>query len=290
MLSPCVGERETFIKKEKGYIGSMIRILNFKDFNTLNESIRIEKIDPSYYEKETVTSLPYSKYLKENRNDFLKKITKISEDIGIKPIWLLHTIFDLSKFDPKKQDKHTGAVGLLSFFPEILREFIDSENGKNFTANDVLEMTNVDQLDLVNSYYKTWIESMDLKSPIIPGDFAALTFYPAVIKKDWDWQFPEYVVDRNYEMFKSFPNVGGITKKDYYDYIDKIFESEKEYTDDNTKLFGNFTGTFVSPSLYKTKKPLEYYKDLILTKEDPLLNAQAQQEDLENAEKNKQKE
>lgn len=267
----------------------MIRILNFKDFSRIDESIKVEKIEPSYYENETVTSLPYSKYLKENRNAFLKKLVKMSEDLGVKPIWFLHTIFDLSKFDPKKQDKYTGAVGILSFFPEILKEFVNPETGKNFTANDVSQMSNVDQLDLVNSYYKNWIEAMDLKSPIVPGDFAALTFYPGVIKKDWDWEFPEYVVDRNSEMFKSFPNVGGITKKDYYDYIDKILQNEKEYEDDNTKLFGNFTGTFVSPSLFKTKKPLEYYKDLILTKEDPLMNAQVQQQDLENTEKNKQK-
>jgi hypothetical protein len=186
----------------------MTRILNFKDFSRLNESVRVEKIDPAYYKNETVTSLPYSKYLKENRNDFLKKLVKISEELGIKPIWLLHTIFDLSKFDTKKQDKYTGAVGLLSFFPEILREFMDSENGKNFNANEVLQMSNIDQLDLINSYYKNWIESMDLKSPIVPGDFAALTFYPAVIKKDWEWEFPGYVVDRNFEMFKNFPNKG----------------------------------------------------------------------------------
>jgi hypothetical protein len=266
----------------------MIRILNFKDFNSLNESIRIEKIDPSYYSNETVTSLPYSKYIKENRNSFLKKLVKISEDLGIKPIWLLHTIFNESRFDPKKADKYTGAVGLLSFFPEVLKNLIHVDTGKIITPNDVLQMSNVDQLDLINGFYKNWIEAMELKSPVNPGDFAALTFYPGVIKKDWKWEFPDYVVQKNSEMFKKFPNPGGKTKKDYYDYINQKFEYDGEYDDNNEKILGKFTGAFVDPSLFRSKKPLEYYKDLILTKEDPALNAQVQAQDAEVTQTNKQ--
>ena len=41
---------------------------HLKDFKNffLSESIRIEKMDPSTYEKETVTSLPYVKKIEEN--------------------------------------------------------------------------------------------------------------------------------------------------------------------------------------------------------------------------------
>jgi len=184
----------------------MIRILNFNDFNLLKESLRVERIDPSYYEKETVTYLPYSKYIKDSRNAFLKKLVKISEDLEINPLWILHTIFYLSKFDPKKQDKHTGAVGILSFFPEILKDFINSETGKSITPQDVLEMSSVEQLDLLNTFYKNWIELTGLKSPILAGDFAALTFYPGVINKDMEWEFPDYVIEKNSDMFKNFDN------------------------------------------------------------------------------------
>lgn len=267
----------------------MIHILKFQQFSKINESIRIEKMDPSFYERETVSSLPYSKYIGENRNAFLKKLVKVSDDLDIQPIWLLHTIFHNSKFDPEKIDKQTGAVGLLSFFPEVVKEFIDTETGKNLTSNDILEMSNVDQLDLIHSIYKSWIDNLNLDKPLAPGDFASLTFYPAVIKKDWEWEFPEYIIEKNQDMFSNFPNPGGKTKKNYYDYIDQIFRNEDEFTDVNDSILGQLRGVFVSPGLLRTKKPLEYYKDLIASKEDPYMSKEIQQQDTESTEKHKQK-
>lgn len=247
-------------------------------------------MDPSFYEKETVSSLPYSKYMVENRNAFLKKLVKISEDLGIQPIWLLHTIFHNSKFDSGKIDRQTGAVGILSFFPEVVKEFIDTETGKNITSNDIIEMSNIDQLDLVHSIYKSWIDNLSLDKPLIAGDFAALTFYPAVIKKDWEWEFPDYIMEKNRDMFNNFPIPGDKTKKNYYDYIDQIFRNEDEFTDVNDSILGQLRGVFVSPGLFRTKKPLEYYKNLVELKEDPYMEKEIQKQDTESTETHKQKE
>jgi hypothetical protein len=263
---------------------------HLKDFKNffLSESIRIEKMDPSTYEKETVTSLPYVKKIEENREAFLKKLCKISEELEINPIWLLHTIFHESRFDPKYKDQMSHGVGLISFLPIVLKSFIDDQTGKVITPNDVLQMSNVDQLDLVSSFYKTWFEKMKLKKPIVPGDFAAITFYPDVIKKDWEWEFPEYVVNLNIEMFKKFPSGIGRTKKDYYEYIERILDSESEQEDSDDYILGNFGGAFAFPETYGNKKPLEYYKDLLFEIQNPADNKGLQAQDIENTEKSKQ--
>jgi len=260
---------------------------DFKNFS-LFETVRIEKMNPSTYEKETVTTLPYVDKIEENRQLFLKKLCKISEELDIKPEWLLHTIFHESRFDPKYRDQMSRAVGLISFLPSILKIFINDETGKTITPNDVLQMSNIDQLDLVSAFYKMWFERMKLKSPIIAGDFAAITFYPAVIKKDWSWEFPDYVVDLNIEMFNKFPSGVGRTKKDYYDYIDIVLNNNTEQDDDNDYILGNFGGAFAEPGVYSNKKPLEFYKDLLFAIQDPAQNQELQAQDIENTEKSKQ--
>jgi len=266
----------------------MLRHLkDFKSFS-LFESIRVEKIDPSSYKRETVTELPYTNLIEENRNTFLKKLIKISEDLGIKPQWLLHTIFHESRFDPKYKDGMSGGCGLLSFLPSVLKNFINSETGKTYTANDILQMSNVDQLDLISAFYKSWITEMNLKKPLSPGDFASITFYPETIRKDWKWEFPRYVVDKNIETFKKFPSNGGKSKKDYYEYIDQIFSSDEEQEDTNNYILGNFSGAFADPESYRSKKPLEYYRAILDSIEDPNLNQELQLQDLENTEKTKQ--
>ena len=58
---------------------------SFSVFINLNESIRFEKIDPITYERETVVSLPYVSYIKENRQDFLKK--QLSLTVGMPDIF-----------------------------------------------------------------------------------------------------------------------------------------------------------------------------------------------------------
>ena len=265
----------------------MNHIQRFKDFTRLNESIRIQKMDPSSYMEETVVSLPYLNHIKENRQEFLKKLVTISKDLGINPIWLLHTIFHESDFDSKKTNKSTGSVGILSFYPEVLKNMINPETGKNYTPQDVLQLSNLDQLDLVFSYYKTWMDRMKVERPITPGDFASLTFYPDLIKKDWGWNFPRFIIEKNPDLFKGFESNLSKTKKDYYNYIDKVFENENEISEN--EFLGNFTGALAEPGIYGLKKPLEYYMDLIINSENPSAPSEIQSQDQDQTQKFKQK-
>jgi hypothetical protein len=263
----------------------LVHLKSFSTFQSIIESIRIERIDPVTYENETVTSLPYINYIKDNRQDFLKKLVRTAKDLNINPLWLMHTIFHESRFDSRKSDSVSKACGLLSFFPKVLRNFIDPETGKNLTPNDIIEMTNVEQLDVILSFYKAWIESMQIKDPIRPGDFSAITFYPSLIKMKMTWEFPQYVIDKNEEMFKSFERK---TKKDYYDYMESVLNSVEEYKDTDDYLLGEFSGAFAEPETYLSKKPLDFYEDVVMGSEDPTLSQNVQKYDVEETEKYKQ--
>lgn len=264
----------------------MFHLKNFSNFCLLSESIILEKMPRAAYKNETVLSLPYTGLIKENRQDFLKKLVRISKDLQVNPIWLLHTINHESGFDPKKQDKLSKSVGILSFHPQVIENFIDGETGKGYKTNDVLQMSNVEQLDLVKSFYKTWFEKMKLKLPIVAGDFASLTLYPETIKKDWDWEFPSYVALKNPQIFEKFAPTSR-TKKDYYTYVEEILNSKKEYDINDGRYLGNFSGAFCEPSMYDVKKPLEFYKDLVMSIEDPSLG-QKSEDEVTQKEKNKQ--
>jgi len=264
----------------------MFHLKNFSKFCLLSESIVLEKMPKAAYKNETVLSLPYTNSIKENRQDFLKKLVRISKDLQINPIWLLHTIYHESGFDTKKQDKLSKSVGILSFSPQVIENLIDAETGKGYKPNDVLEMSNVEQLDLVKSFYKTWFDKMKLKQPVVAGDFASLTFYPETIKKDWDWEFPSYVALKNPQIFEKFAPTSR-TKKEYYNYIEEILNSKQEYEIGDSRYLGNFSGAFSEPSIHGLKKPLEFYKDFIMSIEDPSL-AQKSEEEVSQTEKSKQ--
>jgi hypothetical protein len=264
----------------------MIHLKYFHKFNTINEATKVDKVDPVSYDNETVLSLPYTDLIEENRQSFLKKLVRISKDLAINPLWLLHTIFHESEFDPKKSDRISGAVGLISFLPEVIKNFIDEETGKSYTPNDILEMTNTEQLDIVKAFYSHWMERSKIKRPVSAGDFASLTFYPETINKDWEWEFPEFIVEKNPGLFKSFPSDGAKTKKEYYSYIDQMLNSEDAYDEDNSKFLGNFTGAILNPRSYEAKKPLEVYIDLIGSMEDPILNQELQAQSREDVKKN----
>lgn len=264
----------------------MIYLKSYYNFFNIEESISVEKIDDPSYESETVLSLPYSNLIEENRESFFKKLVRISKDLGIKPIWLLHTIFNESKFDPRNYNKKTKGVGLLSFLPQVIDNFIDLETGKNYSPNQILQMDNLDQLDIIKSFYGSWFQKMNLEDPIICGDFSSVTFYPGLIKKDWNWEFPKYVIEKNQDLFKKIGE--GKTKKDYYNYIENTLNYKKEYQIEDGYFLGDFTGGIYDPYTYNSKNTLEFYKNLIMNIEDPSLNPDINDISINQAEKNKQ--
>ena len=235
------------------------KIKSFTDF--VNEAVSVDKIDLPSYEESTVEYMPYSSEIKENTIPFQKKLVSICKSLEINPKWLMVMIHDLSKFNAKQRDGVTKATGLIKFFPWSVNSFLDTNTGNYIKVKDIATMSNLDQLDLINAYYESWIDKLDIKKPLSPGDFAAITFYPSVIKKDWEWNFPDEVTRVNNEFFARFSGVGEKNKKAYYDYIEKILRDPKETQANN--IFGDLTGAMFDPYTFNTKEALEKYTAIV---------------------------
>lgn len=234
------------------------RIKSFGDF--IKESIGVEHIPSSSYEKTTVERLPYSSKIAENRIIFQKKLVQISKNLGINPKWLMVLIKDLSNFNSKFFDENTRSAGLIKFFPGSLNSFIDTNTGKNIRTKDLPSTNNTDQLDLIYAYFKAWFDKLGIEDPVSPGDFISLIFYPPIINKDWKSVFPDSVVRANNEFFGKIEGEKK-TKKDFYEYIEKILRDPKETEAEN--MFGQFSGAMFDPYTYRSKEALDRYEKLV---------------------------
>jgi hypothetical protein len=74
-----------------------------------------------------------------------------------------------------------GCVGLIQFCPDVSRGSIKTISGKQYTLSNLSQMTRDQQLDVVESYYK----SLGFRSdkPRTLTDLYVATFYPAAIGK-----------------------------------------------------------------------------------------------------------
>lgn len=248
----------------------MIHIKTFKIFTETNESVRVEKMDFVSYDDITVTELPYINHIKDNRNPFLKKITALSRNLGINPLWLMHTIYKESGFDTKIMNNVSGTCGLLSFSPGFLKILINEETGKSLTPNDVINMDSLEQLDIIETYYRTWIDKLKIKSPVSVGDFASMTFYPGVVNKKNDWEFPEYVTEKNKELFDELDQYSKKSKQEYHKYISETLNNDSEYKERDQIKIGNITGAIMNPYDYENKDQEDFYKDLVDSLNDSL--------------------
>ncbi len=217
----------------------MRHLYNFIQFQHLNESIEVEKIEPEKYSNETVTSLPFSGQVKDDKEKFLKKLTYISKQLGAKPEWFMLVMQQESGFNPQATNSNGGATGLIQFMPSTIKQY--AINGKALSTDDLRKMSAIDQLDVVYAYYKAGMKSAGLTNFTIPGDFFAITFYPNLVKMDDSYTFPDRVIEDNKGLFAK---IGGTTKKDYYAYYDK-FVKDPANIENAVKQMGNvkITGT-----------------------------------------------
>ena len=197
----------------------MRRINTFDEYFSLLESAIVEPIEQGEYDKITVPNLPYSSELTTDKESFLKKLSYICEKIGAKPEWMMINIAGESGFRPDAVNPTSGATGLIQFMPKVIANYLDPVSKQPLTTEDLKKMSIIDQLDIVYAYYKENMKSLNISKFEQPGDFFGVTFYPKILKELPDWQFPPNVVKSNQVLFA---RMGGITKKDYYDYCDRL--------------------------------------------------------------------
>ena len=126
---------------------------------------------------ETEMELIYANKVTTNREQFLGKVKNISEKLGIDPNWLMYVMWFESGLNHRAQNATSGATGLIQFMPATAAHL-------GTTTADLLQMSNVEQLDYVYQYLRPY--RGDMESLV---DVYLAVFFPAAIGKPGEYVF-----------------------------------------------------------------------------------------------------
>lgn len=181
------------------------------------------------------------------RVPFLKKIVWICEDLEINPNWLMAVLYLESGFNPRAENRHSSAKGLI--------QFIDSTSKSNFgIGSDEIPKNPIRQLDFVYAYLYGRMKSNPPETMI---DMYLHIFYPVAVNKPLTYKFKDSAVSNNRGLFGYYPRsnekygtkedlVMKLTNKDSKSIFAKLAEKEKfsiekvEYGKDTKNKKDNF--------------------------------------------------
>jgi hypothetical protein len=102
--------------------------------------------------------------------EFNKKLEQISKRLGVAPDVLRAVIYAESRGNPTARDPYNVSAGLIGFTRDTARSL-------GTTREEILQMTALDQLDLVYDYFR----KVGVKPGMTRGDVYMLTFMPAFV-------------------------------------------------------------------------------------------------------------
>lgn len=111
----------------------------------------------------------YEQYVKTNQTQFLEKVRYISDKLRIDPNWIMYVMFFESGLNHRAQNTKSGATGLIQFMPTTAAYL-------GTTTADLIQMSNVEQLDFVYAYLKPYRGDMERMV-----DVYLAVFFPAAI-------------------------------------------------------------------------------------------------------------
>ena len=120
-------------------------------------------------------NLVYISRVLTNQLPFSEKVRYISDLLGIDPNWLMWVMNFESSLNPRAVNPDGGATGLIQFYPSTARSL-------GTTTADLLQMSNVEQLDYVYDYLKPHSGRMN---SMIDVYFAV--FFPVAMNKADDY-------------------------------------------------------------------------------------------------------
>ncbi|MGD9930130.1 MAG: transglycosylase SLT domain-containing protein [Mangrovibacterium sp.] len=121
--------------------------------------------------------LIYANKVTANREQFLEKVKYLSDKLGIDPNWLMYVMNFESGLNHRAQNSTSGATGLIQFMPATAAHL-------GTTTADLLQMSNVEQLDYVYQYLRPY--RGDMESLV---DVYLAVFFPAAIGKPGEYVF-----------------------------------------------------------------------------------------------------
>ena len=122
-------------------------------------------------------NLIYENYITSNRPQFIEKVRYISDKLGIDPNWIMYVMFFESGLNHRAQNTKTNATGLIQFMPSTAAYL-------GTTTAELLQMSNVEQLDFVYAYLKPY--RGDMESLV---DVYLAVFFPVAIGQRAEYIF-----------------------------------------------------------------------------------------------------
>lgn len=124
---------------------------------------------------------------KKLSEDKIQKVIQVSSNLGIEPAWLLAVMyFESAKtFSPSVRNG-IASVGLIQFTRDKAGVDYKTIAGKKYYLNDLAKMSFIQQMDVVEAYYKEASGGKKLTSFI---DVYLVTFFPAALGKPDDYVF-----------------------------------------------------------------------------------------------------
>jgi Transglycosylase SLT domain len=140
-------------------------------------------------------------------SEFADKVKAICSDLEINPDWLMYVMNSESAgtFSPSVKNPHGSATGLIQFTQA-------TANGLGYTMSELSSMSAVEQLDVVKKYLSPYADNINSVS-----DLYLSIFYPAALKYDNTYRFPDNVYKAN-SLF-DIDKLGYLTKQDFIDYV-----------------------------------------------------------------------
>lgn len=125
-------------------------------------------------------ALAYEHLITENKDQFIAKVLEISRALNINPNWLMTVMKSESGLNHRITNS-IGCAGLIQFCEPTI-------SGLGTTAQALISMSNVEQLDFVYKYYN-FHKTNTLKGGNFKGvfDLYLCTFYPYALTQSDDF-------------------------------------------------------------------------------------------------------
>lgn len=123
--------------------------------------------------------------LSQQSPEFLSKLVKVANSLGMDPNWLASVIAFESGFNPKATNPGSYATGLIQFMPKSTAPKLGT------SRDELLAMSSVEQLDYVDKYFRNPETGQPARKFKSLSDVYLSVYSPSLLGKS-----PEYVVTR----------------------------------------------------------------------------------------------
>lgn len=160
--------------------------------------------------------LNYAQEYIHDANKFGKKANAVARQLNLPVEWLMAVIYSESKFDAAAQNTANGAVGLIQFKPDVLRQL-------NISTSQLQNLSPIEQLTYVQRYFENMQKDRKVKYDSVTDLYIA-ALYPDALGEDYCYTLyhkPEAEYTQNIILDED--KDGRVTVKDVDDRMKRMF-------------------------------------------------------------------